>query len=143
MASWRPLALLTIVIEVVIICLAPSSAQTRAISFLSPDRIGYYDRGKPVACIGFIDDRYEPGKTVWGWNNCNVPWGNTFIETRDYYIVRGGRWIKAEGGIIPKGAFNAASKGDPMFICTARIYGGPPEKHQIFCAAMDLSSFCR
>ncbi len=107
-----------------LIDLMPASAQTRAISFHRPDRVGYYKRGMPVACIGLVEDgRYDPGKTVWGWNNCNVPWGNTFVETRDYYIVKGGRWIRAEGGLIPKEAFNAATKGDPIFICTASVYG--------------------
>lgn len=66
-----------------------------------------------------MDGRFEPGKTQGGWNNCNIPWGNKFVEARNFYIVNGGRWIKAEGGFIPRGAFNAADRGDPIYICLA------------------------
>lgn len=110
----------------------PLSVKAESIRMVRPDKNGYFDYSKAtkgasnsrtVACIGFVDGRYEPGKTQGGWNNCNVPWSNKFVEARDYYIVNGGRWIKAEGGFIPQGAFNATDRGDPIYICLASVNG--------------------
>jgi hypothetical protein len=108
----------------------PFPAKAQSIRMVRPDSNGFFDYSKAtkgdqnsrtVACIGFVDGRFEPGKTQGGWNNCNVPWGNKFVEARNFYIVNGGRWVKAEGGFIPPGAFNAADRGDSIYICLAWV----------------------
>jgi hypothetical protein len=104
----------------------PLSTKAQSIRMVRPDSNGFFTystatKGEPnstaVACIGFVDGRFLPGKTVGGWNNCNVPWGKSFVEARNFYIVNGGKWLKAEEGFIPSGAYNATDKGDPVYIC--------------------------